>query len=259
MNSKDGLSDWYESVRPRGYPSFGRVEAAAKRILKQLGENLEPGDLVFEIWNTLRTNLKKFDPQKVNTGKPVDVRFLSYFAHWFKKRVAQRFQRSRNRRKKEQVSLRSYADWRSTCDPAPSTSREEIYWQVAKRFFWEALAGLDAEDRAFIRYRYIEDVTLKSIAEKLDMSERTVKRRAKIYTLESLGKLVRQRVRERFFGLPRLDVYVEVVMLQYQYDFTLKEIASLFCVSVDELAWLHLQIIYGCEQARDERRRMRAS
>ena len=244
MKETDCLSDWYDSVRPRGYPGWERIVVAAQRILKQLGGELEPGDLVFEIWDTLRTNLQKFDHRKGNLSKPVDERFLEYFAHWFKKRIAQKLQRSRNRRRKEQVSLRSYAVGRPTTFKEPSTSREEIYWGEARRRVSEALNDLEAEDKAFVRYRYIEELTLKRIAEELHLSERTIKRGlAKRYKLGNLVRLVRERMRDRFFRLPRIEMYVEMFMLLCEYQLTVEEVASLLCVSVEELVRLHLQIV----------------
>ena len=85
--TSSGLSQWYDSVRAPGYPSFRQVETVAKNVRKSFQEKLEIEDFESEIWKTLITNLKSFDPQKGDVSKTLDERFLSYFACLFKKRL----------------------------------------------------------------------------------------------------------------------------------------------------------------------------
>jgi RNA polymerase sigma factor (sigma-70 family) len=254
------VSDWYDSVRPSDFPKYKRIEGLAKKIWQKRRDDLEQGDFDCHVWATLRTNLGKFDPGKANPAKPADECFLWYFGYWFDKRISQAVLRLRAGKRKERVTLRSYAEEKVASRLGPLGLHAERYWEHARKLFWEVMESLDIVTKAYIKYRYLEELTLEEIAAKLKIPLRTLKRNlAKSYKLDNLVNLVRQRVRENISKMPRTKLYKAIYSLVHENDFSIEEVARLFCMPVEQVEGLHREMVCQLAASYDLQTRKRAS
>jgi RNA polymerase sigma factor (sigma-70 family) len=232
------MAEWWETVRPAAdYPEFSRILGMANRIVRQRNLRLAQEDIEYHIWKTLPVNVRLFDPAKVESNKPVDEQFLDYFAFWFSKRISQESQRARKKKRKEKKAFALlYRDEEALGRVVASDFHRELFWDQAGMLFRQALEGLDVVARAYIKYRYIENLTLVEIAGKLGFSERTLIRRfSRMYDLDNVVSLVRTGIRDNIRQMPREKLYKAVYSLTYENEFSTEEIARLFCMTVDEV------------------------
>jgi DNA-directed RNA polymerase specialized sigma24 family protein len=142
----------------------------------------------------------------------------------------------------------------------PPVESTQLFWEKARELFLEAIESLDVLAKAYVKYRYIDGLTIKEIAAKLGISERTVMRRySDRYKFDNLVRLLKSRIRESTRRMPTDKLYKAIYTLIYENDFSVEDVARLFCMTVEEVSALHHKMVCQIAAGYSEDMRKRAS
>lgn len=241
------LAGWYEAIRPDDYPSYSRIRGMQRIVVRELNISLYISSerKIYIFWMTLKYCLCKFRRDVGDQSKSVDTRFLYFFAHCYSSRLIAYSQQDRRSARKRASREQRYLEAKSLHAPEPPPDfATRHFWDEARGLLAQAIESLDLVSKVYVKLRYIDGLTFRQIAERVGESERTVKRRfSSSYKFDNIIQMIKLQIQANVMKPGNSNIYRAIYILIYENEFSLGEVARLFCMSRDEVKRLHDEML----------------